>query len=128
MKFTLKKIHHLIRYFLVLSVIAFIGYMQRWHDDVFLTLIGPPLYLAHKLKSLLEGTLGAIPHSDTVTFYGFLLPVTILYYGITAYFLKQLWNERGFIRTMTLVALGGFLIFIHYRTWTELTGFFVPNL
>ena len=127
MKFSLKKIHHLIRYFLLLSVIIFIGYVQRWHDDAFLVMIGPVIFLAHYLKQFIFSYTKAIPSIESVTYYGFLLPVTLVYFGALSCLLKQLWNERGFIRTMTLFALFSFLLFIHYKSWYELGGFSIPN-
>lgn len=127
MTFRLKKIHHLIRYFLLLGAGVFVGYLQRWNEDLTLLFIGPPLYLAYSLKKIIASYAGPLPPSQAVNHYAFLLPITLVYFGLIGFQLKQLYNERGFIRTLSLFALAGFLIYIHYMTWEYLLGFFTPD-
>ena len=59
--------------------------------------------------------------------FGFLLPLSILYYTLIGFQIKQLWNESGVARTLTLITLVGFLIFIHVFAWKNISGYFQPN-
>ena len=120
------QIHHLIRYFLILGIVAFVGYANHWQDDVFLFLIGPTLYLCAPLKKIIETVFGPIAYSSSINLFGFVMPVVLVYFGLIGFQLKQLWNEQGFIRLLSLLALIGFLIFIHYRSWVSLSGYSVP--
>ena len=118
------KIHHLIRYFVVLGLIASIGYANHWQDKIFLLLVGPILYLSAPLQNLIEKFVGPMNHSIVVNLYGIVMPITILYYGIIGFQLKQLWNEQGFVRLMSMFAMIGFILFVHYLSWTHLNGYF----
>jgi hypothetical protein len=40
--------------------------------------------------------------------------------------LKQLWNERGSIRFVSLGALILFLLYMHYIAWKNLSLYFIP--
>jgi hypothetical protein len=120
------KIHHLIRYFLVLAVVSTMGYINHWQDNVFLFLVGPVLYLCVPLRNFVESIFGSIPFSQTINQFGFILPVLLVYYGLIGFQLKQLWNEQGLIRIVSLMALIGFLAYIHYKSWTNLTAFMTP--
>ena len=124
MKFRLDKIHHLIRYFLVLSILAFVGYLKHWNDTICLLLVGPCLYLASGLKKIIVSYVWSVPSSLNVNLYGFLLPLTVLYFGLIGFQLKQLWNERGKIRIISLVFFIGFLLYIHYKSSQYLAGYF----
>ncbi len=126
MALSLKKIHHLIRYFIIIGLIVFFGYIKHWHDDVFLILIGPVLYLTYTVK---KGILSVIslPESEILNFYGLLLPFCVLYFGLIGFQLKQLWNERGKIRFLSLFALIAFIAYLHYTSWKNLSGYlFAP--
>ena len=112
MRLVLKKIHHLIRYFLVFAAVIFIGYIKELQDDIFLLLIGPPLYIAHTLKSLINSII-TLPNTETVNNYFFLLPVCLLYFGFIGFQLKQLWNERGKVRFVILFSFIGFIVYVH---------------
>ncbi|HLD50376.1 MAG TPA: hypothetical protein VJC08_04185 [bacterium] len=122
MPISLKKIHHLIRYFVVIGFVVFTGYIKHWQEDVFLILIGPVLYLAYTVK---EGVVSLIslPEWEPLNFYGFLLPVCVLYFGLLGFQLKQLWNERGKIRFLSLFALLTFVAYIHYTSWKSLSDY-----
>lgn len=120
------KIHHLIRYFLVLAVVALMGFVNHWQEDVFLFLVGPAIYLCVPIKNQIESFIGPVPFSSAVNHYGFLLPVLLIYFGLIGFQLKQLWNEQGLIKFVSLSALIAFLIFVHYKSWTNLTGFMTP--
>ena len=117
------QIHHLIRYFFLLGVLFFVAYVKRWSDDLSLILMGPPLYLTQALKTFVSSFVG-FPSSQTFIYYVFLLPVTMMYFGFIGFQIKQLWNEKGPIRFISLFALVGFLIYVHYLTWTNLSHYF----
>ncbi len=114
MKFTFSKIHHLIRYFLVLGIIGFIGYIRQIRDDVFFLIVGPPLYIAYSLKSFLQKNVYSIPNTEALNTYAFLLPICLFYFGFVGFQMKQLWNERGKVRLLIMAAFIGFLVYIHH--------------
>lgn len=118
----LQKIHHLIRYFILLGIVVFVGYLKELNDRVFLIFITPPIYLAHGLKKILSNTF-SIPSSENVIMYCFLLPVTLLYFGLLGFQLKQLWNERGTVKIAILFLFVGFFIYIHYAAWKNVMGY-----
>ena len=124
MKSLFQKAHHLIRYFLALGAASFFAYLKQTEADWPFLLVGPPLYLAHGLKKLISSQIFALPSSNAINQYGFLLPITMLYFGVIGFQLKQLWNERGIIRTISLVVFVGFLAYIHYVAWKNLTTYF----
>ena len=125
MALSLKKVHHLIRYFIILGIIVFFGYIKRWRDDVFLVLIGPILYLIFALKEWLGSLSVPLPKSQWANQFGFLLPFCLFYFGLLGFQLKQLWNERGKIRFLSLFALIFFILYIHYEAWGNLSGYFL---
>jgi hypothetical protein len=124
MRFPFKKIHHLIRYFLLIGIIVFVGYIKQWPSDLFLLLIGPSIYLAYLLKNLVAQNIWSPPNVDTINYFAFLLPVTLLYFGLTGFLLKQLWNERGKVRFVSILALILFILYVHYTAWKNLSGYY----
>lgn len=119
----LGQIHHLIRYFFVLGVISFVAYVKRWSDAVSLFIMGPPLYLSHGLKKILKDYVN-LPDTQTINYYAFLLPITVIYFSLMGFQLKQLWNETGKIRFISLFALIAFIAYIHYKAWGNLSAYF----
>ena len=124
MALRLPRIHHLIRYFVLVSILIFVGYLKQWSDNIFLLFIGPPMYLAYGLKRMIAVYLWALPVGIRLNQYLFVMPLTVLYFGFVGFQLKQLWNERGFIRTLSLFFFLAFLIYIHHLTWKNLLGYF----
>lgn len=118
-----RKIDHLTRYFTALGILVFWGYLQRWNDKISLIFIGPPLYLAQGLKKILTSSFEQIPPSASLNHFGFLMPVTLFYFGLMGFLLKQLWNERGGIRNISITAFAAFLIYIHYTAWVNLFAY-----
>ena len=118
----LPKIHHLIRYFFILGVLTFVGYAKSWYDDAFLALIGPSLYLAYGFKNFLSGYL-PLPSSYALNYYVFLLPLTLIYFSFLGFQLKQLWNERGKIKFVSLFALIVFVVYVHFAAWKYMNSF-----
>jgi hypothetical protein len=127
MKVILKKIHHLIRYFIVFATITFIGYIKQLNDDIFLFLIGPPLYIAHTLKSLISENIVSLPNTDVVNDFFFLLPVCLIYFGFIGFQLKQLWNERGKIRFVILLSFIIFIVYVHMSAAKALAIYLAPG-
>jgi len=119
----LKRIDHLIRYFAAIGLLTFFAYIKSWNDDFFLIFLGPCLYLAHGLKSVLSSVLGSLPSSRTFNHYGLLLPISLVYSCLIGFQMKQLWNERGKARFISLFALVLFLIYIHYLAWKNLSEY-----
>ncbi len=119
----LKKIHHLIRYFVFLAIGAFAGYVREINNEIFLIFVGPCVYLAQKLKSVFSSLLGTIHLSHSMSLYVFLLPVMLIYYALIGFMLKQLWNERGKIRYISVTVFSGFLVYIHYLAWKNLMAY-----
>ena len=120
-----EKVHHLIRYFAVIGIIVFVGYAKQWNDTVFLIFIGPVIYLAQTAKAFVAGYV-PVPDSQNASFYIFLMPLTIFYYGFIGFLFKQLWNERGMIKFVSLGALFVFLLYVHRFTFLRLTAYFTP--
>ncbi len=123
----LPKIHHLIRYFVGFAVIAFGCYIKQILYEICLLFLGPALYIAQALKKIVITYVWALPSSEAVNYYVFLLPVTLFYYGLAAFQLKQLWNERGKVRVLSLAVFSGFLIYVHFTAWQHLMGYFGEN-
>ena len=121
-----RKIDHLIRYFVVIGIVVAAGYANHWYDTVFLILAGPMLYLAAAVQDLLGTLLGPMNYSMPMNLYGFVMPIATLYYGVIGFLLKQLWNEQGFVRFISMLAITVFLIFIHYVSWTNLQAYSIP--
>lgn len=120
-----RKIHHLIRYFIILGILSFAGYAMQWQDNIFLLLNGPAIYIAQAIKNIVFSYLSNVPRSDTAELYIFLMPATIIYFGLTGFLLKQLWNERGFVRNFSIFMFVVFLGFIHWKTWHDLSAYFI---
>ncbi len=122
-----KKIHHLIRYFLIGGIIAFVLYWITGGARFTLLFMGPPIYLVFWMKHTLSGLTGPLPSGHFINDFIFLLPTTLIYFGAFGFQIKQLWNERGVIRTISLVALIGFLLYVHFKSLSTLSAYFVPN-
>ncbi len=118
------QIHHLIRYFFILGILAFVAFIKKWSDDIALVPMGPPLFLTDALEKLISPALG-LPRNQNFIYYAFLLPVTLLYFSLLGFQIKQLWNERGAIKYISLIALFGFIIYVHYMAWKNLADLFL---
>lgn len=125
MIFLLRQVRHLTRYFALLGCLAFAFHWLNINEKAALMLMGPPIYLAsfagdalrQFAKLRLEGT------QDDLYI---LLPITLVYYTFIGFQIKKLWNERGFVRLLTLLALIGFLLFVHLVAWRRLYAYFLP--
>jgi len=127
MSFLFRHVQHLTRYFALLGLAVFALYYTGIAPKIILPLIGPVLYLAHTIKSAISSNIAALPDNEKVKMFGFLLPVTFVYYTLVGFQIKQLWNESGIARTLTLLTLLGFLVFIHFFAWHNLAAYTLPN-
>ena len=124
----MKKLHHCVRYFIVLGIISFVGHVLGWNSRVFLSLCGPAIYAAALVKKLIALVFKTLSWTETIYLYALLFPAVIIYFAFAGYLIKELWNERGFVRLLSLLVLILFLIFIHLYTGHILTGYFLPAL
>ena len=120
----LPKIKHLSRYFLLIAIPLFFAYVNHWLDArLLLSFLGPPIYLAEQLRLLTQSLLPVLEQTDNFRFYALLLPCSLFYYGLLGLLVKQLWNEKGLVRLLSLLALIGFVVYIHYRASNSLIGY-----
>lgn len=125
MFFFQRRIAHLARYFFFLSILIFVFYWLRINDSAALVFIGPCIYLGYFVESLLDSSID-INHTETLKDFAFVLPVTLVYFTALGFLLKQLLNERGFLKIVTVLTLIGFVGFIHVMAWQKLTAYVVP--
>lgn len=113
------------RFIALLGVAAFILYWMDINTTATLILSGPPIYLAYFAKDLIGPSIAGAD-SQTVKEFGFVLPATLLYYGCLGFLMRQLLNERGILKIITIIALAGFVVFIHFMTWNKLNAYLLP--
>ena len=129
LKFLPKKIHHLIRYFVMTGLVGFVFYWLFNGVSFSLIIIGPAVYLAYWFKQFVSSLIGALPSSSFLNDFVFLLPVTIVYFGLIGFQLKQLWNESGIVRTASLFALIVFLLYVHFKAFVNLSSYYaIPGI
>lgn len=88
-------------------------------EKISLIFIGPVIYLMSFLYKLLNQYL-SLNISGNALLYAFLLPGCIVYFGILGFLIKQIMEEKGFIKFLTVFAISGFFIFIHFLAWKNL--------
>lgn len=88
-------------------------------EHISLIFIGPVIYLMSFLYKLLNQYLSISATGNTLQF-GFLLPGCILYFGLLGFLIKQIAEEKGLIKFLTIFAISGFFIFIHFLAWKNL--------
>ena len=113
------------RYFLVIGLGVFLAYWRGLMEEWILLFMGPILYLASLIKNLF-GKVLSLETGSRATYFGLILPMTLLYFGLISFFLKKLWAERGLIKVISILGLAGFLGYIHYTAWMSLQGYFHP--
>ena len=124
MNLQLRKIHHLIRYFVLMGLASYAAYIKSWNNDVNYYVMGPPIYIGYFIRSGLLSVLPSLGANSGFSYYGILLPITCLYFGLVGTLLKILWNEYGTMRFPTFFAFCGFLVFIHYFSGQFFIGYF----
>ena len=113
------------RYFLVLGILSFATYLFQLHRGVSLVLAGPAMFISIWIKKFLY-TYIPLPASDFIYNFFFMLPVTLLYYLGIGFLLKKLWQEQGIVRTVTILALVSFLVYLHFSTYQSLITYLTP--
>ncbi len=97
---------------------AFVLYWTNAQHTVALAVIGPPIYLANFIMASVSGLI-EVTWSHAVQDFGVLLHPCLLH---PARFFNR--SERGFARFVTLLALLGFMIAIHFLAWKSLNVYF----
>jgi len=116
------RIHHLARYFGVLALLTFSGY--QFLPDLsyfFLPLLGPPLYLTALLRGRLGFLEAAIPNNYFVNTFLLFFPLTVVYFGLIGFQIKNIINERGRLGLVMLIVFLAFLGYIHFLAFRELS-------
>ena len=119
---TQKGIKHLARYFGVLALLILFGY--RYTDSFyFMALLGPPYFLCYWLRVHGQFVTHWLPNEPFYNNFLLILPVTLIYFGLIGFQLKNLINERGKIRFLSTLALLAFLLYVHFLAFKELSLF-----
>ena len=118
---TPKRIKHLSRYFAGLGLVAFAGYWYTDYSYNFLLLVGPCFYIVYFLRHYGSVVLNLLPNEPTFNKIFLLFPVTVFYFGLVGYHLKNILNEQGKIRLLIVLAFLGFLGYIHHYAFRELS-------
>lgn len=116
---TSKRIKHLARYFGLLAMLSLVTYYQT-HFFYLLALLGPSFFLTSWLRSHSLPVIDWIPNEPFYNNFLLLLPVTVIYFGLVGFQLKNLINERGKIRILSILIFLGFLFYIHAVAFQEL--------
>lgn len=116
---TRKRIKHLARYFGVLALLIYFGYYYT-NSHYLLVLLGPIFFIAYWLKTQGVAFLAMLPNEPFFNNYFLLLPITIIYFGLVGFQFKNLINERGKIRLISILVFIAFLVYIHYLSFQEL--------
>lgn len=107
--------------FIFLGILGFLIYLFSGKANFSFVLLGPPIYVAYSLKSLLSFLKG---NSAVVNDFIFILPVTVLYYWGISFFIERLQNEKGWIKSISLTATILFILFLHYLAWNNLSAYY----
>ena len=118
---TPKRIRHLSRYFGVLGVLCFVGYWYTDYSYHFLAVLGPCFFLVHFLRHYGGVVVHLLPNDAVSNKIFLLFPVTILYFGLVGFHIKNILNERGKLRVIILLAFLGFLAYMHRLAFQELS-------
>jgi len=115
-----KRIKHLARYFGIFALVCLLGYGAGL-GRLFLIFLGPPLMFVYWLRVHANFLVMFIPHEPFFNNLFLFLPVTIIYFGLVGFQLKNIINERGKVRLLILVAFVAFIVFIHYLAYHEIS-------
>lgn len=118
---TSKRIKHLARYFGVAALACFASYQIGLFSHLFLLFLGPPFFLSAWLRMHGGAFVQWIPDSPFFNRFFLVLPLTLLYFGLAGFQLKNILNERGRLRLLSLILFLGFLLYLHYAAFQELS-------
>ncbi len=116
---THRRIKHLARYFGVFAILCFASY-KILNALFLLALLGPPLFLVYWLRTQGDVITRWIPNTPFFNDFFLFFPITILYFILVGFQLKNFLNERGLVRLFGLAALLAFLIYIHMVSFQEI--------
>ena len=116
-----KKIHHLARYFGVLALICLLGYSFTGLSYPLLVLLGPPFLLTYFLRLHAGFFIGWLPNLPFLNQFLLFYPLTIIYFGLVGFQLKNIINEKGKIRILILAIFLAFLFYIHFLAFREIS-------
>ncbi len=125
----IRKIYR-IRLFLILGVLVYAAYLFTEGAPWFYTIIGPPLYAAYHIKAFLESYVSLTPllefmSAEAINDYVFLAPVTLIYFGLMGFILKNLQLERGGIKIISIMAFVLFIGFVHFVAWKAILAYYL---
>ena len=110
----------IIRYFFAAGILSYAAYLYTDGHIFFMVLLGPPIHLASFVITGIQGALGIqIGNLDLSA----LLPATMLYFCFMGFLIKQLLQEKPLHRILTLTGLLGFLAYIHFISWRDLSAY-----
>ena len=111
------------RLLLITLFFIFVGLLSEyllWHvkkNDPFLIIMAPVLATAHALESLIPflKTLSAMQNELC-----FVLPLTVVYFGLAGFWISKILTEEGFLKYLTLLCFAGFLMIVHWQALSYL--------
>lgn len=106
--------------FLCLGILCEILFWFTNTNAVLVLILSPVLYLAHLVESQFS-FLALTPLVDELVF---VLPINLLYFGLTAYWLKRILEERGAAKITLLFVIVLFYLFIHWQAALSLRQIF----
>ncbi len=115
-----KRVHHMARYFGILALVCLFGYSFLGLAYPMLLFLGPSLFLTYLLRTQVNFLFGWIPNIPLFNQLLFFYPLTIIYFGLVGFQLKNIINERGKIRIVILIIFVGFLVYIHSTAFKEI--------
>lgn len=114
----------IVRYFFSAAILSFAAYNYTEGHLFFLVLLGPPIHLANLIVTFLESKLGL--HLTGIDL-SVLLPCTLIYFCFVGFLIKKLLQEKPLQRYVSLAGLLGFLFYIHYLAWRDLSAYLAGN-
>jgi len=98
--------------FLVLGLVSECCLWQIKGNFFFLAVMAPVLSFAQRIESWLPFANSSTPIQNELIF---VLPLTLLYFGLIGYWLRQILREEGFLKYFLLLCFVAFLVIIHWQ-------------
>ena len=118
---TAKRVHHLARHFGVLAIFCLFGYAYTGLSYLFLLFLEPPIFATYWLRTHAGLVFQFIPDEPILNNFFLLVPITIIYFGLVGFQLKNVLNERGKLRWIVLAAFVAFILYLHFTAFQELS-------
>ena len=110
----------IVRYFFSAAILSFAAYIYTEGHPLFLILLGPPIHLANLIVSAIENTFEISVRNIDLTA---LLPSTLIYFSFIGFLIKKLLQEKLLQRYLSLTGLIGFLLYLHFLAWKNLSPY-----